>query len=43
MDQGFVKNPEVTLAEHVAATAKKLGDEIQIRRFVRFKVGEGEA
>ena len=43
VDQGFVKNPEVTLAEHVAATAKKLGDEIQIRRFVRFKVGEGEA
>ncbi len=43
LDQGFVKNPEVTVNEHVNTVAKKLGDEIKIRRFVRFKVGEGEA
>jgi elongation factor Ts len=41
MDQGFVKrNSEVSVKEHVAQTAKQLGDEIIIRRFVRFQVGE---
>jgi len=41
VDQGFVKkNSEVSLKEHVGAIAKQLGDEIQIRRFVRFQVGE---
>lgn len=41
VDQGFVKrNSEVSVKEHVAQTAKQLGDEISIRRFVRFQVGE---
>jgi len=41
LDQGFVKrNSEVTLKEHVAAVEKQLGDKIEIRRFVRFQVGE---
>ena len=43
VDQGFVKNPEQTIAQHVAEVAKKIGDEITIRRFVRFQVGEGIA
>jgi elongation factor Ts len=44
VDQGFVKrNSEVSLKEHVAQTAKQLGDEITIRRFVRFQVGESPA
>jgi elongation factor Ts len=42
VDQGFVKlNSEVSLKEHVGQVAKQLGDEITIRRFVRFQVGEG--
>lgn len=41
VDQGFVKkNSEVSVKEHVATVAKQLGDEITIRRFVRFQVGE---
>jgi elongation factor Ts len=43
VDQGFVKNPEVTVKQHVDTVGKKLGDEITVRSFVRFKVGEGEA
>lgn len=44
VDQGFVKrNSEVTVREHVAQTAKQLGDELTIRRFVRFQVGEAPA
>lgn len=40
VDQGFVKNPEQTIAQHVAEVGKKIGDEITIRRFVRFQVGD---
>ncbi len=41
VDQGFVKrNSEVSVKEHVAQIAKQLGDEITIRSFVRFQVGE---
>jgi len=41
VDQGFVKrNSEVSVKEHVAQISKQLGDEITIRRFVRFQVGE---
>lgn len=42
VDQGFVKkNSEISVKEHVATVGKQLGDEITIRRFVRFQVGEG--
>ncbi len=41
VDQGFVKkNSEISVKEHIATVAKQLGDEISIRRFVRFQVGE---
>ncbi len=44
VDQGFVKkNSEISVKDHVAAVAKQLGDEISIRRFVRFQVGEAAA
>jgi elongation factor Ts len=44
VDQGFVKrSSEVTVKEHVASVSKQLGDEIAIRRFVRFQVGEAPA
>jgi elongation factor Ts len=44
VDQGFVKkNSEISLREHVAQVAKQLGDEVTIRRFVRFQVGEAPA
>jgi len=41
VDQGFVKkNSEISVKEHVGQVSKQLGDEITIRRFVRFQVGE---
>jgi len=44
VDQGFVKrNSEVSVKEHVAQISKQLGDEITIRHFVRFQVGEATA
>jgi elongation factor Ts len=41
LEQGFVKqNGEITIKEHLAAVGKQLADEIVVRRFVRFQVGE---
>ena len=41
LDQGFVKkNSEIAVKEHIGSVTKQLGDEITIRRFVRFQVGE---
>ena len=44
VDQGFVKkNSEISVKEHIATVEKLLGDEISVRRFVRFQVGEAAA
>jgi elongation factor Ts len=44
VDQGFVKkNSEITVRDHVAQIGKQIGDEITIRRFVRYQVGESPA
>ena len=40
VDQGFVKNPDLTVKQHVDSVGKALGDEITVRGFVRFQVGE---
>jgi elongation factor Ts len=43
VDQGFVKNPDLSVKQHVDTVAKQIGDEITIRRFVRFQVGDAPA
>jgi elongation factor Ts len=43
VDQGFVKDPEKTVTAYVAEVSKQMGDEIKIRRFLRFQVGEAVA
>src|ERR1700677_2639706 len=41
MDQPFVKDPDKTVAEVQKETVAKLGENINIRRFVRMMMGEG--
>jgi len=41
MEQAFIKNPDVTIRELVAEMVGRLGENIQVRRIARFKVGEG--
>ncbi len=41
LEQPYVKNPDVTVEQMVAEKIGKLGENIQIRRFSRFQVGEG--
>ena len=40
-DQKFVKDPSVTVKELINNLVGKIGENIQIRRFARFKTGEG--
>ena len=41
MDQPFVKQPEKTVSELVTEKVAKTGERITIRRFTRYKMGEG--
>jgi elongation factor Ts len=43
LEQPFVKNPDVTVGELVAEKVGKLGENIRVRRFARFRLGEAEA
>ena len=40
IDQAFIKNPDLSIAQLLAEKSKALGETLTIRRFVRFMVGE---
>jgi len=40
MDQAYVRNPEVIVADLLNELIAKIGENISIKRFVRFKIGE---
>ena len=40
LEQGFIKNPDVTINDLLNAKIAELGENIVIRRFVRYLVGE---
>jgi len=41
LDQSFVKNPDKTIDQIQQELIAKIGENIKIRRFVRFELGEG--
>jgi elongation factor Ts len=41
MEQPFIKNPDVSIADLVKSKISELGENIVIRRFTRYMVGEG--
>ena len=41
LDQPFVKNPDKTIEQLQQELIAKIGENIKIRRFVRFELGEG--
>jgi elongation factor Ts len=41
LDQSFVKNPDKTIDQLQQELIAKIGENIRIRRFVRFELGEG--
>lgn len=42
LEQPFVKNPDQTVQDLISEKISKLGENILIRRYARFQVGEGE-
>jgi elongation factor Ts len=40
MEQNFVKNPDVTIREYLMEVSGKLGENMSVRRFVRFQIGD---
>lgn len=41
LDQKFVKNPDLTVQELLNQTVATIGENIVVRRFVRYELGEG--
>ena len=41
LEQPYIKDPDVTISDLVKAKIAKIGENINIRRFVRFQLGEG--
>jgi len=41
LEQPFVKDPDKTVGDLVTAKVAKIGENVQVRRFSRFKLGEG--
>jgi elongation factor Ts len=41
LEQQFVKNPDITVDQLVKEKISKIGENISIRRFVRYEMGEG--
>jgi elongation factor Ts len=40
LEQPFVKDPAISVREHIAGHIQKIGENIQVRRFVRYRLGE---
>lgn len=41
LDQPFIKNPDVTIKQLLTEKVAKIGENISIRRFTRYELGEG--
>ncbi len=41
MEQPFVKDPDKTISELITESIAKIGENISIRRFTRYQLGEG--
>lgn len=41
LEQPFVKDPDKTLQQMITEKVAKIGENIQVRRFVRYELGEG--
>jgi len=41
LEQPFIKNPDIVIKDLLAEKIAKIGENIKIRRFVRYEVGEG--
>lgn len=40
LEQGFIKNPDLTIQDYINSKIAELGENLRIRRFTRYMVGE---
>jgi elongation factor Ts len=40
LEQAFVRDPNITVKDHIASYIQKIGENIRVRRFVRYRLGE---
>jgi elongation factor Ts len=40
LEQPFVKEPSISVRDHIASHIQKIGENIQVRRFIRYKLGD---
>ncbi|RLE19060.1 MAG: elongation factor Ts [Acidobacteria bacterium] len=40
LEQAFVKNPDISVGQLISSKVAEIGENIQVNRFVRFKIGE---
>jgi elongation factor Ts len=40
LEQAYVRDPEITVQAYVDSCIARIGENIVVRRFVRFKLGE---
>jgi elongation factor Ts len=40
LEQPFVKDPSLSVRDHIASHIQKIGENIQVRRFIRYRLGE---
>lgn len=40
MDQAFIRDPKQSIKDYLTATVARIGENIVVRRFCRFKIGE---
>ena len=40
LEQPFVKDPSISVRDHIAVHIQKIGENIQVRRFIRYRLGE---
>jgi elongation factor Ts len=43
LEQQFIKNPDISIQQLIMEHIAKLGENINVRRFVRYELGEGLA
>ena len=41
LEQPYVKNPDISIEQYLKERVAKIGENIVIRRFARFQLGEG--
>lgn len=41
LDQQYVKDPDISVSEYLSNTIAKIGENLVVRRFTRFELGEG--